>query len=169
MLEYLNQAQIHSWNQPLIIKVDSGDKVSHSKIYSSSLKCGSNSQLTDYKSGTLPTTPGSCTVYACLLQTLSLPVIVTVHGNQECQATATYLWDNQFSEQVLYAHTQYLNLADLFVLYLPYIVMSWMSNDFSTSKLSILCYDPHVCPSVSYFKSNLLNYLKDFVETWHKF
>ncbi|XP_052803181.1 signal transducer and activator of transcription 5B-like isoform X2 [Mya arenaria] len=31
-------------------------------------------------------------------QTLSLPVIVTVHGNQECQATATYLWDNQFSE-----------------------------------------------------------------------
>ncbi|WAR04283.1 STA5B-like protein [Mya arenaria] len=30
--------------------------------------------------------------------TLSLPVIVTVHGNQECQATATYLWDNQFSE-----------------------------------------------------------------------
>ncbi|XP_060571186.1 signal transducer and activator of transcription 5A-like isoform X2 [Ruditapes philippinarum] len=31
-------------------------------------------------------------------QTLSLPVVVTVHGNQECQATATYLWDNQFSE-----------------------------------------------------------------------
>ncbi|XP_060606463.1 signal transducer and activator of transcription 5B-like [Ruditapes philippinarum] len=30
--------------------------------------------------------------------TLSLPVVVTVHGNQECQATATYLWDNQFSE-----------------------------------------------------------------------
>ncbi|KAL4228952.1 Signal transducer and activator of transcription 5B [Mactra antiquata] len=30
--------------------------------------------------------------------TLSSPVIVTVHGNQECQATATYLWDNQFSE-----------------------------------------------------------------------
>lgn len=29
--------------------------------------------------------------------TLSLPVIVTVHGNQECHATATYLWDNQFS------------------------------------------------------------------------
>ncbi|XP_052252498.1 signal transducer and activator of transcription 5B-like isoform X4 [Dreissena polymorpha] len=31
-------------------------------------------------------------------QTLSLPVIVTVHGNQECQATATFIWDNQFSE-----------------------------------------------------------------------
>lgn len=30
--------------------------------------------------------------------TLSLPVVVTVHGNQECQATATFLWDNQFSE-----------------------------------------------------------------------
>lgn len=30
--------------------------------------------------------------------TLSLPVIVTVHTLQECHATATYLWDNQFSE-----------------------------------------------------------------------
>ena len=62
-----------------------------------------------------------------------------------------------------------IEISNVFVLYLPYNVMSWMSNDFSTSKLSILCYDPHVCPSVSYFKSNLLNYLKDFVETWHKF
>ncbi|KAL3836539.1 hypothetical protein ACJMK2_021963 [Sinanodonta woodiana] len=30
--------------------------------------------------------------------TLSLPVVVTVHGNQECNAMATVLWDNQFSE-----------------------------------------------------------------------
>lgn len=30
--------------------------------------------------------------------TLSLPVVVTVHGNQECNATATALWDNQFAE-----------------------------------------------------------------------
>ncbi|KAL5010871.1 hypothetical protein ScPMuIL_013176 [Solemya velum] len=30
--------------------------------------------------------------------TLSLPVVVTVHGNQECNALATVLWDNQFSE-----------------------------------------------------------------------
>lgn len=30
--------------------------------------------------------------------TLSLPVIVTVHTLQECHATATFLWDNQFSE-----------------------------------------------------------------------
>nr|XP_022330228.1 signal transducer and activator of transcription 5B-like isoform X2 [Crassostrea virginica] len=30
--------------------------------------------------------------------TISLPVVVTVHGNQECNAVATVLWDNQFSE-----------------------------------------------------------------------
>jgi signal transducer and activator of transcription 5B len=30
--------------------------------------------------------------------TLSLPVVVTVHGNQECNATATVLWDNAFAE-----------------------------------------------------------------------
>ncbi|XP_021373929.1 signal transducer and activator of transcription 5B-like [Mizuhopecten yessoensis] len=30
--------------------------------------------------------------------TLSLPVVVTVHGNQECNAMATVLWDNQFAE-----------------------------------------------------------------------
>uniref|UniRef100_A0A0B7B2F6 STAT transcription factor protein interaction domain-containing protein n=2 Tax=Arion vulgaris TaxID=1028688 RepID=A0A0B7B2F6_9EUPU len=30
--------------------------------------------------------------------TLSLPVVVTVHGNQECNASATVLWDNGFAE-----------------------------------------------------------------------
>lgn len=30
--------------------------------------------------------------------TLSLPVVVTVHGNQECNALATILWDNAFAE-----------------------------------------------------------------------
>lgn len=30
--------------------------------------------------------------------TLSLPTVVTVHGNQECNALATVLWDNQFAE-----------------------------------------------------------------------
>ncbi|XP_041351652.1 signal transducer and activator of transcription 5B-like [Gigantopelta aegis] len=30
--------------------------------------------------------------------TLSLPVVVIVHGNQECNAHATILWDNAFSE-----------------------------------------------------------------------
>ena len=34
------------------------------------------------------------------LQTLSLPVVVTVHGNQECNALATILWDNAFAEPV---------------------------------------------------------------------
>ncbi|XP_067933839.1 signal transducer and activator of transcription 5A-like [Watersipora subatra] len=29
--------------------------------------------------------------------TMSLPIVVTVHGNQECQAQATILWDNAFS------------------------------------------------------------------------
>lgn len=32
-----------------------------------------------------------------LFQTLSLPVVVTVHGNQECNALATVLWDNAFA------------------------------------------------------------------------
>lgn len=31
--------------------------------------------------------------------TLSLPVVVIVHGNQEPHAWATILWDNAFSEQ----------------------------------------------------------------------
>lgn len=35
-----------------------------------------------------------------MLQTMSMPVVVTVHGNQECQAQATILWDNAFSEPV---------------------------------------------------------------------
>ncbi|XP_036366179.1 signal transducer and activator of transcription 5B isoform X2 [Octopus sinensis] len=30
--------------------------------------------------------------------TLSNPVVVTVHGNQECKAMATILWDNHFAE-----------------------------------------------------------------------
>ncbi|ELU15383.1 hypothetical protein CAPTEDRAFT_114078 [Capitella teleta] len=30
--------------------------------------------------------------------TLSLPVVVTVHGNQDCNAQATVLWDNAFAE-----------------------------------------------------------------------
>ena len=34
------------------------------------------------------------------VQTLSLPVVVTVHGNQECNALATVLWDNAFAESV---------------------------------------------------------------------
>ncbi|KAL8592542.1 hypothetical protein ACOMHN_030227 [Nucella lapillus] len=31
------------------------------------------------------------------LQVLSLPVVVTVHGSQKCQAVATILWDNAFA------------------------------------------------------------------------
>jgi len=31
---------------------------------------------------------------------LSLPAVVTVHGNQECNALATILWDNAFAEPV---------------------------------------------------------------------
>lgn len=33
-------------------------------------------------------------------QTLSLPVVVIVHGSQDNNATATVLWDNAFSEPV---------------------------------------------------------------------
>ena len=35
-----------------------------------------------------------------IFQTLSVPVVVTVHGNQECNALATVLWDNAFAAQV---------------------------------------------------------------------
>ncbi|XP_063422808.1 signal transducer and activator of transcription 5B-like isoform X1 [Mytilus trossulus] len=38
--------------------------------------------------------------------TLSLPVVVTVHGNQECNALATVLWDNQFAEPVIISSFQ---------------------------------------------------------------
>lgn len=34
------------------------------------------------------------------LQTLSLPVVVIVHGSQDHNATATVLWDNAFAEPV---------------------------------------------------------------------
>lgn len=36
----------------------------------------------------------------CNLQTLSLPVVVIVHGSQDNNATATVLWDNAFAELV---------------------------------------------------------------------
>lgn len=39
-------------------------------------------------------------VVLCLVQTLSLPVVVIVHGSQDNNATATVLWDNAFSEPV---------------------------------------------------------------------
>jgi len=35
-----------------------------------------------------------------LKQTLSLPVVVIVHGSQDNNATATVLWDNAFAEPV---------------------------------------------------------------------
>ena len=35
-----------------------------------------------------------------ILQTMSLPVVVVSHGNQECNALATILWDNAFGESV---------------------------------------------------------------------
>ena len=40
----------------------------------------------------------SCCVY--YRQTLSLPVVVIVHGSQDNNATATVLWDNAFAEPV---------------------------------------------------------------------
>ena len=40
--------------------------------------------------------------FSCLppVQTLSLPVVVIVHGSQDNNATATVLWDNAFAESV---------------------------------------------------------------------
>jgi len=34
------------------------------------------------------------------VKTLSLPVVVIVHGSQDNNATATVLWDNAFAEPV---------------------------------------------------------------------
>lgn len=39
-------------------------------------------------------------IFSLIPQTLSLPVVVVSHGNQECNALATILWDNAFSEAV---------------------------------------------------------------------
>ena len=44
-----------------------------------------------------------------IFQTLSVPVVVTVHGNQECNALATVLWDNAFAAQVQYRICQNRN------------------------------------------------------------
>jgi len=40
-----------------------------------------------------------------------LPAVVTVHGNQECNALATILWDNAFAEPVSFkmVHEPYLH------------------------------------------------------------
>ena len=39
-------------------------------------------------------------MFLVFFQALSMPVVVTVHGNQECNALATILWDNAFAEPV---------------------------------------------------------------------
>lgn len=31
---------------------------------------------------------------------MSVPVVVTVHGNQQCEAEATVFWENAFAEKV---------------------------------------------------------------------
>lgn len=31
---------------------------------------------------------------------MSLPIVITVHGNQECDASSTVIWDNQFADIV---------------------------------------------------------------------
>ena len=35
---------------------------------------------------------------------MSVPVVVTVHGNQQCDAEATIFWENAFSEKVCHIH-----------------------------------------------------------------
>ena len=34
------------------------------------------------------------------VQVMSVPVVVTVHGNQQCDAEATVFWENAFCEKV---------------------------------------------------------------------
>lgn len=42
---------------------------------------------------------------------MSVPVVVTVHGNQQCEAEATVFWENAFAEKVrdLFRLTRSLN------------------------------------------------------------
>lgn len=46
-------------------------------------------------------------------QTLSLPVVVIVHGSQDNNATATVLWDNAFAEPVSSGERQYFHAQSL--------------------------------------------------------
>lgn len=38
----------------------------------------------------------------CGPKVISVPVVVTVHGNQQCDAEATVFWDNAFADKVSY-------------------------------------------------------------------
>ena len=55
-------------------------------------------------------TEGLSYFFLSLSQTLSLPVVVIVHGSQDNNATATVLWDNAFAEPVskMFVCVQYL-------------------------------------------------------------
>lgn len=50
--------------------------------------------------GNDPAVPHSPSWSPSSWQTLSLPVVVIVHGSQDNNATATVLWDNAFAEPV---------------------------------------------------------------------
>lgn len=43
-----------------------------------------------------------CIAYFVIIQVISLPVVVVVHGVQHSSAEATVFWDNYFSEPVSY-------------------------------------------------------------------
>lgn len=62
---------------------------------------------------------------------MSVPVVVTVHGNQQCEAEATVFWENAFAEKV----------RDLF-----YLFRNWYqkSHPKSGKKSSFLTRRPYV-------------------------
>lgn len=61
-------------------------------------------------------------------QTLSLPVVVIVHGSQDNNATATVLWDNAFAEPVSDRFVQVLKQECILCIYffkIPAHVLPW--------------------------------------------
>ena len=65
-----------------------------------------------------------------LLQVISLPVVVVVHGVQHSSAEATVFWDNYFAEPV---GCQYVYSTIVYPFfrrenYLPYLIMSHGTN-----------------------------------------
>lgn len=50
---------------------------------------------------------------------MSVPVVVTVHGNQQCEAEATVFWENAFAEKVRHLFRLFRNLKQFETLYIP--------------------------------------------------
>ncbi|KAG8452464.1 hypothetical protein GDO86_004304 [Hymenochirus boettgeri] len=98
------------------------------------------------------------------IKTLSLPVVVIVHGNQDNNAKATILWDNAFSE---------VERRPFFVEEkVPWFKMCQTLNMKFTSEVGtkqVLLQDHFVFLSQKIFNDNSLNDDKDRMVSWSQF